>query len=871
MTTPLRSSPTRRNKTSFSSSPIRLKSLLYFLIVGTLSSSVFLVVRYHAITTSTMHAHHHHDWPPSLRRANKNNNNENNIDTLNRRRTTQATYERRKRPPTESGTVVPAAYHLYEDSSLASSTNTNTTTNWKTLDASTFCGSHAQTVASTHGYMGDPLSTHSKVVITNILSPLGVSLALRLHLECHVQKIIGVDHILPNTRHYRMPKMDSYALLQRYIPTLPKLIVPEMGIPMSEILETHKPTHVVHSADSADSYLENVINMQDVLLMNDDANTTTTTTKLPHVVYITTKNATSTLSARAIHLVASSLTTVQDTYFDRSIIGLQMPHVYGEYDSDSLISQLTMDYLNTNETTVELEEQSRNQQCLFVDDAVDVLVAAMQVQPPGGNGFATIDIPSNQTLGMLQQQVQNIVLKRTKSTPTDSMKRKNDSTTTFAANYWLGWTPSTFLTHGVSTLVSMHLAHKYPYGNVEQTLAVPTPPQRIQFPCASECARSQVCTPTMLDDTVKVSKRLSRGCKYVIYTVDLWADVQDLPSSGEQSDDPEENAKWCRIAFVSSSSPLVLNGVFGTNNKTTNTTTSSNSSTTITPADKTKLDSVNGEIAYKNWTLVFVHGDAANMSEAEYSLLKIAPRTFFSSSVYRAMYVQANRFPVPPFESLTGFIKTLDPHERPEGRQKEYRSGSNIFRWLPKPAKKARRVLFSSLEASFPNVPPKSPIGVYVKARIDSEGIRPIQERLVPQVSFYTYAAHFVQVLPRRLEEEIRSTVWKEFPFEWLKTSMIVHDLRENESHKLRCEWYDETIFWGNAHLEDLSLAYVLAKRKIMGTTGVELEDDAGWFPLLNTDKRGGNTEVEVEPERLTNAEDTELFLRILPRPRTKT
>jgi hypothetical protein len=193
------------------------------------------------------------------------------------------------------------------------------------------------------------------------------------------------------------------------------------------------------------------------------------------------------------------------------------------------------------------------------------------------------------------------------------------------------------------------------------------------------------------------------------------------------------------------------------------------------------MNSLNGKVQWKNWTLVFVDGDAANMSEAEYTLLKISPKRFFSDTVSRAMYVQPNRFPVPPFESLSGYFKSLDPSPKAAGRTKEYRSG----------------VIFSSLEATFPNVPAKSQVGVYVQDLIQREGIRPNAELLSRQVSFYTYAAHFVQNGVRRPDYEMKSTVYKDgFPFHWLKTAMIVHDLRETESRDLRCEWYDEHLFW---------------------------------------------------------------------------
>jgi len=795
------------------------------LVVVTLSSSVFMVVRYHAITTSLL-VPPYHDIPPGVRR---------------RRRTTQSN-ERRKRPPkTDVERVMPLVeYHLYDDSSLS---NNITAANYKT-SADDFCGDYAGIAATRHGHMALPLNNDSKIVITGILHPLGVSLALRLHLECHVEKIIGVDALLPNTRHVRMKQMDSYSLLQKYIPNLPKLIVPELGVPMDDLLKIHKPTHVVHLANQYETMLENVVTMQQIMdsrLLNESEGGV-----VPHFTYVTTSTSNNdTLSASAVELIAS---TYHQVYGTSHVVGLRMPDLYGDYHDGSLISQLTMQHLNggVNETAI-----TTQQECLFVDDAVDAVVAAMQFQSPGG--FATFHVDSATTLDMLEEEVKTVISK--KNTTTTVVAKQVGTNNTAAAKYWLGWTPATKLQKGVSSLLSMHLSHKYPYGNVGQQLSVPTPPQRVLFPCASECSRSKECTATMLDATIKVSRPLTRGCKYVVYAVDLWPDVKDLPSSGEQSEDADENGKWCRIAFVSNKSFLVKQLV------KSNTTTSNNSTTAV---DNKKLDSLNGKVQWKNWTLVFVNGDASEMSEAEYTLLKVSPKRFFSETVARAMYVQPNRFPVPPFESLTAYFKSLDPGPRNAGRTKEYRSGVNIFRFLPREAKRARRVVLSSLEASFPTVPPKSPVAVYVQELVKREGIRPVQERLKPQLDFYTYAAHFVQTSPRRPEDEIRSTIYKEFPFHWIKTAMIVHDLREDEAQQLRCEWYDEHLFWGNSHLEDLSLAYILAKRRIMGHHDVEMEEEAGWFPIINTPARS----EEEEPERLVNGDDMELFLRILPKPK---
>jgi nucleoside-diphosphate-sugar epimerase len=623
-----------------------------------------------------------------------------------------------------------------------------------------------------------------------------------------------------------------------------------------------------HHDDDSMSALEHVYTMQQLLnffwqLQQQEKKKK----RVPHFVYISStrdKDGALTTMTSAVDMLTKTFSNVHGT--TATTVGLRLPLVYGDYVENSILSNKIMMMLqgdNVTTTTTTTTTQEDEQVVLFVEDAVHAIVAAMQIQPP--TGLVTLDVSNSaMTMKMLQQQVEAILVSKHQNSSSVAAATTTIMTTTDAlTRYWLGWTPTTSIQQGASKLLSLHLAHKFPFGTVEPTLHVPTPPQRVEFPCASECARPASCALSVFDKTIKVSRPLTRGCKYAVYTVDLWGDLQDLPSSGQPSEDVSEENKWCRIAFVSSQSPLVQEVVVMQVGNHTTTSTST--------VNRTLIETHSGKVQYKNWTLVFVHGNAANMSEAEYTLLKLTPKRFFSETVSRAMFVQPNRFPVPPFESLSGFFKSLDPSAKAAGRTKEYRAGVNsIFRFLPKEAKKARRVIFSSLEATFPNVPEKSPIGVYVQDLCKREGIRPNQDLLVPQVSFYTYAAHFVQNGIRRPEYEIRSTIYKGgFPFEWLKTAMIVHDLRETEARDLRCEWYDEHLFWGNTHLEDVSLAYVLGKRRIMGRVGVAPESEQGWFPIMDTDAVGETADEVMLPNRLTNADDAELFVRILPKPKS--
>jgi hypothetical protein len=86
---------------------------------------------------------------------------------------------------------------------------------------------------------------------------------------------------------------------------------------------------------------------------------------------------------------------------------------------------------------------------------------------------------------------------------------------------------------------------------------------------------------------------------------------------------------------------------------------------------------------------------------------------------------------------------------------------------------------------------------------------------------------------------------------------MIVHDMRVDQARLLRCEWYDEQVFWGVHNLEDVSLAYVLAKRRVRGQHG---PDDKGWTPLVIP----AADEMEVGNRIKVNGR-AELFLRVLP------
>jgi hypothetical protein len=74
-----------------------------------------------------------------------------------------------------------------------------------------------------------------------------------------------------------------------------------------------------------------------------------------------------------------------------------------------------------------------------------------------------------------------------------------------------------------------------------------------------------------------------------------------------------------------------------------------------------------------------------------------------------------------------------------------------------------------------------------------------------------------------------------DFPFPLIDTSMLLYDLRHEAARQLRCEWYDEHIFWGGHVRDELSLAFVMGKRRILQQHGPTEKEE--WTPVAAENK----------------------------------
>jgi hypothetical protein len=281
------------------------------------------------------------------------------------------------------------------------------------------------------------------------------------------------------------------------------------------------------------------------------------------------------------------------------------------------------------------------------------------------------------------------------------------------------------------------------------------------------------------------------------------------------------------------------------------------------------LQTHNGKLQFNNWTLIWLH-DTKKMTDAEYSLPWMEPSQLFASSVYKAMFTTLPEFAQPPDAALMRILSRINRPASPAHDMKEVRSGlPKISRWIPHPAEPARA---AALFAASPWDVPKN-IREYVTIA-KNMGLE------IPslQSEFYQQAADYISADDRFRPESEFPFIKDSFPLVWISMDLLVHDLHMDAARLLRCQWYDETLYWGekeheNRDVEELGLAWILAKRQVEGQLGPPLDD--GWYPLWQQrqqqQQKGSETTTttttnDKQPQPLLNLRGIEIFVHIMSR-----
>eukprot|EP00578_Thalassiosira_sp_NH16_P000214 CAMPEP_0181134492 /NCGR_PEP_ID=MMETSP1071-20121207/32117_1 /TAXON_ID=35127 /ORGANISM="Thalassiosira sp., Strain NH16" /LENGTH=1311 /DNA_ID=CAMNT_0023221015 /DNA_START=260 /DNA_END=4195 /DNA_ORIENTATION=+ len=438
----------------------------------------------------------------------------------------------------------------------------------------------------------------------------------------------------------------------------------------------------------------------------------------------------------------------------------------------------------------------------------------------------------------------------------------------------LGWTPKTPLHEGTKDMLAWHIFNSYPFGLPPSVPAQSTfqtilddSSSTLSFhilPCASGCRwGGKMCVSSPWDHVIETTKYLTKYCPYVIYTVDLRPELVQL----EKNSAPSQRKGWedyfCKIAFVSSSSELAQATYgYGINLDTF-------------------MDERNGSLKARNWIVVAVPGTFNSMPEDERLLPKLSPTNLFHDNVEKAMYVNHRRVILTTDQAM-GVMQHMEMNARTAPEKKtiqDEKTKEDVDIWLP-PHPYRHSVFFTnkfSFEEGFDTSSAKN-LAKFVMANAGIAETRSIRE----QMQFYEQSGHLTRMNIQRSPNYQEFFQDNFFPYDFIRTSWLVHELKSEEGRTFRCEMYEEHSLWGNNEMEDMSMAFVLAKRKVKMQMGKMVDHQyAGreeWYAFLEpkeADDEDGITDgpvyldyLEAAHKVTTDSKGHEFYVTFLPQNR---
>lgn len=505
---------------------------------------------------------------------------------------------------------------------------------------------------------------------------------------------------------------------------------------------------------------------------------------------------------------------------------------------------------------------------VYVEDAVGAIIAAMQYRAVG-NSPTTFNIGSGEmsTLSSLSEEVHNLssndndVDEKTLAKSVIDVEQSSAArSASLDSNEYLRWSASTSLKDGAAKLLSWHLDRALPFFPPAPSTEISQPidgedvlsrrgikacssrdesntclrEEHTSYPCSSECS-TKTCTPSVFDEVIPLSQELTDGCSTVLYTASLGYNVKTLHLQTTYSDGQEQK-EWneptiCTLAFVPSESTLVKD-IIGK--------VPPSSLAKMGLAEDSvyqlKLKKLSGHLVHQGWILIFVNGAAEPLSSEDIHVPKLSPRRLFHPSVEKAMYVDEN-FASTPYPEDAQFLAS----EMSRGRLKKRtvmgpdERGKKIKYKLPEEPQRTAVLMVAPMrhipDAEGHRMPLKEVSkGLMKEVGANLDETEPKEVKV--QREFYERARSLINSMDlRSLDHVSRHRIEiKDF----IRSRWVVHDLMREEGHQLRCEWYREHVRW-NTHLDQLSFAYVMAKRELTRKVITEqpLQTDAEEVTLL--------------------------------------
>ncbi|KAL3923591.1 MAG: hypothetical protein SGILL_001571 [Bacillariaceae sp.] len=838
----------------------------------------------------------------------------------------------------------------------------------QTATVDQLCGFQAQNASLSHPQLYPAraaLNSKSRVLITGILSPIGVSLALHLQQNCGVQQIAGVDAMYPNTVEHRMLLQERIKLLTTNIPKLVKpLFLPFVGLdPKSKDssasatnteeemnwMEGFEPTHIVHLASYSMEVLWNDVlidpewkntrspyvteelagdgaaaaaaaaNVADPFLYPMRASMASLEQLLqsvasvpeedrPQLIYAkqatpssrTTANVSKKAKQRSQSSLFDALKRMDDIFIDAyhahnemqlPAIGLSLPNaIFGPWDNAGSVVHDMM------ERAVELQgDQNATMRSasivppyaspmsrldmLYVDDAVDAIVSAMQyhTEQPISVSVAPLQSCSIVSAASTIQSYldnpsgkpdkngkENPFLEKLLTQDVGGIPERKASSVELKAKSLIVPPKTTPLKEGMLKSMAWHLDRQAPFGppavetgddflqrHGQETCAHDDVACHKSFevlPCNSECNIHHQCLPSIFDPVVELMHNVSDGCDIVLYTQSLGYNVEDMDLHAEYMDDKDlddEELLVCNFAFVPRGSNLVATvsdkvpndqlAKFGIKPEASDASSKA--------MQERKLDGLNGRLLYRGWILIWVDDGLEPLETADRSILKQSPSRFFHPGVQYGLFVEENFAVSPNLEDVLFLVHEMRRRSLPDRTLKKEEKvqtphgevAKKVKYRIPKEPPRKAAILFAPLR--YPNIDDpiieqyrngKRKLSIYDASKFMRHEVG-YDDGEKESVSLRRQREYYERV-PSYINKntELRSSFepWYRFSMRhWVRTRWVVHDFNLEDARLLRCDWYQEHIQWGN-DLDQLSFANVAATRELQRRIAHQEPDD---------------------------------------------
>ncbi|KAL3787575.1 hypothetical protein HJC23_000063 [Cyclotella cryptica] len=546
-------------------------------------------------------------------------------------------------------------------------------------------------------------------------------------------------------------------------------------------------------------------------------------------------------------------------------VGLRLFDVYGPWSTPGtevfdLVEKVAVEHESISDTTYE----DNVKDYVFIDDAVDAIMAAMQYRSVQGVPVVfNVGTGKGTTLRQMEEEVSRHFPKvENKSSFNDGRISTTSIASTARSEALLGFKAQTSLQEGLAHTISWHRDRSLPYGHdpsitpslerqsLESALSSSLDAQRPKcspldreclrgspvFPCASECRRSDRCTPSAWDDVASLSRAVTSGCDAVLYTILLDEDVEQIPSAtlavgvdsspyvgaGLPSELGKKTAARCNVAFVSERSPLVQR-------------LRSEGEEYVEEDSESGLPNL---LRHGFWTVLPVStpkvGDTSGWLHAfsgryalEY-LPKISPGRFFGSSVRYAAYAA----PTVLLDNLPKLLKTMEDGPPPSSGHRKGVTALLIPSNHPTCDPSLRG---SSCPWSRPPKNDSLQASVYNTIRVALRG-KLLGGSLYPTID----------------------------------TSFVIHSLGEEDARLFRCDVYAEVAEWG-ASGDERALEFIVSLHDLWSKAVMHWNEQEIWWDKEEKNEMEGEEGTSDNGGKkglylgMLSSTDVQLFTHIVP------